>query len=44
MAALTAIEGDMWQDVTRVPEDLGWPAYVPLTSRCVCVCASVSGH
>lgn len=46
MAALTAIEGDMWWDVTRVPENLGWPAQVPFTSPCVCVCAcvSVSSH
>lgn len=25
MAALTTIEGDVWQDETCVPENLGWP-------------------
>lgn len=40
MAALTAIEVDMWWDVTRVPENLGWPAYVPFKS----LCASVSSY
>lgn len=43
MAVLTAIEGDMWRDETLVLENLGWPAYIPLTfpSVCVCVCVSV---
>lgn len=43
MVPLTAIEGDVWRDETRVPENLGWPAYVPLTSLCVCVCGHCNG-
>lgn len=29
IAALTTIEGDMWLDETRVPENLGWAADIP---------------
>lgn len=32
-AALTTIEGDVWRDETRVPENLGWPARIPPAAR-----------
>lgn len=48
-AALTTIEGDVWRDETRVPENLGWPARIPPAARLtfpflLCLCEWVCVH